>query len=136
MDHSQLTDLEVEARIKDQKREESRKTFFGYVSFSAVLFGPLILFPNWPHVLGMAVIAAGLGLIYAALCLWKTRSRTRAWPAAIPEINMKDRDKYLIIGASMIIAALIYACGTRYTSYSYHGQTKVLDHWTRDVQLR
>ena len=71
---------ELQNRMAEQRRREAARLWFQVITFIIIFFGPAFLFPDWPGILGMAVIGAALGLIYV-VGYWVRRGwqRIEAW---------------------------------------------------------
>jgi hypothetical protein len=71
---------ELQNRMAEQRRREAARLWFQVITFMIIFFGPAFLFPDWPGLLGMAVIAAVLGLIYViGYLVWRGWQRIEAW---------------------------------------------------------
>jgi hypothetical protein len=74
-----VEDWELHNRMEGQRRRDAARHWFQVITFMIILFGPAFVFPDWPAILGMAVIGAALGLIYVVgYWVWRGWQRIEA----------------------------------------------------------
>jgi hypothetical protein len=75
-----VEDWELHNRMEGQRRRDAARHWFQVITFMIIFFGPAFLFPDWPAILGMAVIGVALGLIYVVgYWVWRGWQRIEAW---------------------------------------------------------